>query len=178
MPRLAGPDFPANVLREIVVHPEITRPTVSDPDHITCAEARAGGTECGCAIGAKLRDAGVRPTRQRVVLTELLFGKGDRHITAEQLHQEAVEIGERVSLATVYNTLHQLRSAGLVRELAIDAQRAYFDTNTSNHSHFVIEPTGEVVDIPNGSIRVDGLPLPPEGFTSSHVDVVVRVRRT
>lgn len=128
-------------------------------------------------MGVRLRTVGVRPTRQRVVLADLLFGKGDRHITAEQLHQEAVEAGERVSLATVYNTLHQLRTAGLVRELAIDGQRAYFDTNTSDHSHFFIEPHGEVIDIPNGSIRVDGLPAPPEGFHITHVDVVVRVRR-
>ncbi|MFM2421684.1 MAG: hypothetical protein RL291_214 [Pseudomonadota bacterium] len=128
-------------------------------------------------VGERLRVAGVRPTRQRLALAELLFGKGDRHITAEQLHLEAVEAGERVSLATVYNTLHQLRAAGLVRELAIDGQRAYFDTNTSDHCHFFIEPEGDVVDIPSGPIRVNGLPAPPAGYAISHVDIVVRVKK-
>ena len=96
-------------------------------------------------------------------------------MTAELLHAEAVGVGERVSLATVYNTLHQFKRAGLVRELAIDGTRTYFDTNTSNHSHFYVERDGKLMDIPEGSIRVDGLPTPPEGMRISHVDVVVRL---
>ena len=83
-------------------------------------------------------------------------------MTAEILHEEAVRAGERVSLATVYNTLHQFERAGLLREIAIGGQRAYFDTNTSNHNHFFIEAEGRLVDIPGSSIRVDGLPEPPE----------------
>lgn len=105
----------------------------------------------------------------------LLFGRGDRHVTAEVLHEEAVRSGERVSLATVYNTLHQFRTAGLLRELAVDGQRSYFDTNTSNHNHFYIEQNGQLLDIPSNSIRVDGLPQPPEGMKISHIDVVVRL---
>jgi Fur family transcriptional regulator, iron response regulator len=126
-------------------------------------------------ICTKLRAAGLRPTRQRTVLGQLLFGHGDRHVTAELLHGEATRAGEKVSLATVYNTLHQFRGAGLLRELAIDGARAYFDTNTSNHNHFFIEPDGELVDIPGDTIRVDGLPTPPEGMAISHIDVVVRL---
>lgn len=126
-------------------------------------------------IAARLRAAGLRPTRQRMVLGELLFGGEDRHVSAEALHAEAVGMGERVSLATVYNTLHQFKRAGLLRELAIDGARAYFDTNTSNHNHFFIESEGELVDIPGGSIRVDGLPAPPDGMRISHIDVVVRL---
>ena len=103
-----------------------------------------------------LRRAGLRPTRQRVALATLLFGNGDRHVTAEMLHEEAVRAGERVSLATVYNTLHQFKRAGLLREIAIGGQRAYFDTNTSNHNHFFIEAEGRLVDIPGNAIRVDG----------------------
>jgi Fur family iron response transcriptional regulator len=90
------------------------------------------------------------------------------------LHEEAVRSGERVSLATVYNALHQFKRAGLLREIAIDGQRAYFDTNTSNHNHFYIEPEGRLVDIA-GSIRVEGLPEPPEHLRVSHIDVVVRL---
>jgi Fur family transcriptional regulator, iron response regulator len=127
-----------------------------------------------CVLGS-LRRSGLRPTRQRLALGLLLFGKGDRHVTAEVLHDEAVKSGERVSLATVYNTLHQFRTAGLLRELAVDGQRSYFDTNTSNHNHFYIEQNGELLDIPSNSIRVDGLPEPPEGMRISHIDVVVRL---
>ena len=122
-----------------------------------------------------LRRAGLRPTRQRVALATLLFGAGDRHVTAEILHEEAVHAGERVSLATVYNTLHQFKRAGLLREIAIGGQRAYFDTNTSNHNHYLIEGEGRLMDIPGDTIRVDGLPEPPEDLKISHIDVVVRL---
>ena len=126
-------------------------------------------------VFALLRTAGLRPTRQRVVLAALLFGGPDRHVSAEVLHAEAVAKGEHVSLATVYNTLHQFRGAGLVRELAIDAARAYFDTNTSNHNHFFIEADGVLLDIPGDGIKVGGLPQPPDGMRISHIDVVVRL---
>lgn len=122
-----------------------------------------------------LRQAGLRPTRQRLALGRLLFGSGDRHVTAEQLHAEVSSLGEHVSLATVYNTLHQFKKAGLVRELAIEGSKAYFDTNTSNHNHFFIEEQGKLMDIPGDSIRVDGLPEPPAGMRVSHIDVVVRL---
>ena len=125
--------------------------------------------------GRLLRRAGLRPTRQRIALATLLFGAGDRHVTAEMLHEEAVRAGERVSLATVYNTLHQFKRAGLLREIAIGGQRAYFDTNTSNHNHYFIESDGKLMDIPGDSIRVDGLPEPPENLRVSHIDVVVRL---
>jgi Fur family transcriptional regulator, iron response regulator len=129
------------------------------------------------AIAGRLHQAGLRPTRQRCALASLLFGQGDRHVSAEALHEEAAAAGVRVSLATIYNTLHQFRQAGLLRELAIDGQRSYFDTNTSNHNHFYIEAQGRLIDIPGHSVRVDGLPEPPEGMRISHVDVVVRLVR-
>ena len=128
-----------------------------------------------CAVAELLRRAGLRPTRQRLALGELLFGGGDRHVTAELLHAEALASGEQVSLATVYNTLHQFKRAGLLRELAIDGSKAYFDTNTSNHNHFFVEAEGRLLDIAGDSIRVDGLPEPPEGMRISHIDVVVRL---
>jgi Fur family transcriptional regulator, iron response regulator len=124
-----------------------------------------------------LRKASLRPTRQRMALAKLLFGSGDRHVTAELLHEEAVHVGERVSLATVYNTLHQFKRAGLLREIAIGGQRAHFDTNTSNHNHFFIEAEERLFDIPDCSVHVGGLPQPPEGLAISHIDVVVRLVR-
>ena len=101
-----------------------------------------------------LRRANLRPTRQRVVLAFLLFGSGDRHVTAEALHDEVVSAGEKVSLATVYNTLHQFRQAGLLRELAIDGAKTYFDTNTSNHNHFFDEQNNQLIDIPDDEIKI------------------------
>ncbi|MDX2204038.1 MAG: Fur family transcriptional regulator [Hyphomicrobiaceae bacterium] len=126
-------------------------------------------------VGELLRQAGLRPTRQRLALAALLYSKGDRHVTAELLHEEANEAGEQVSLATVYNTLHQFQTAGLLREISIGGQRTYFDTNVSNHNHFFIEGEGRLVDIPASSIEVSGLPEPPQGLRISHVDVVVRL---
>ncbi len=125
-----------------------------------------------------LRQARLRPTRQRLTLGRLLFESGDRHVTAEQLHAEVTALGEHVSLATVYNTLHQFKRAGLVRELAIEGSKAYFDTNTSNHNHFLLETTGDLMDIPGDAIRVEGLPEPPDGMKITHVDVVVRLSKS
>jgi Fur family iron response transcriptional regulator len=134
------------------------------------------GTHCKI-IPELLRQAGLRPTRQRIALGTLLFSGCDRHITAETLHIEAMAAGEQVSLATVYNTLHQFTEAGLLRQLAIEGGKSYFDTNTSNHNHFYVEGQGEVLDIPGDAVRVDGLPEPPEGMRISHVDVIVRLVR-
>ena len=126
-------------------------------------------------VAQLLRKAGLRPTRQRLALGALLFEGEDRHVTAELLHAEATAVGHHVSLATVYNTLHQFKRAGLLRELAINGAKAYFDTNTSNHNHFFIEDEGELRDIPDHAIRVDGVPEPPEGMSIAHIDVVVRL---
>ena len=126
-------------------------------------------------IASLLRAAGLRPTRQRLLLGALLFGQGDRHVNAELLHAEATTRGERVSLATVYNTLHQLQRAGLVRELAIEGAKTYFDTNTSSHHHFYMEHDGTLADIPPGAIQITGLPQAPEGTRIGHVDIVVRL---
>ena len=124
-----------------------------------------------------MKTAGLRPTRQRLALGGLLFASEDRHVTAEQLHAEVAALGEHVSLATVYNTLHQFKRAGLLRELAIDGSKAYFDTNTSNHSHFLHEQSGELMDIPGDSIQVTGVPTPPEGLQIAHIDVIVRLAK-
>ena len=126
-------------------------------------------------ITAILRSADLRPTRQRVALGRLLFCGQDRHVTAEMLHEEVSDAGERISLATVYNTLHQFERAGLIRELSIDGAKTYFDTNTSNHNHFYIESEGRVIDIPGEGLSVLGVPPPPEGTRISHVDVIVRL---
>lgn len=129
-------------------------------------------------LTAVLRMAGLRPTRQRVALAELLFGGPHRHVSAEQLQDEASTTKVNVSLATIYNSLHQFREAGLLREVAIDASRSYFDTDTSDHHHFYLEDEQRVVDIPSSSITIQNLPEPPNGMEITHVDVVVRVKKS
>lgn len=136
--------------------------------------------DCACqentTMAEMLRSAGMRPTRQRIALSELLFASGDRHVCAEMLHEEADAAKIPVSLATVYNTLNQFRDAGLLREVALVGTRVYFDTNMSDHQHFYVEGSGEVLDIPNGAISLSGLPEAPEGMEVAGVDVVVRLR--
>ena len=131
-----------------------------------------------CAVRTRLDGAGLRPTRQRLALAHLLFASGDRHVTAEALHEEAVRAYVPVSLATVYNTLHQFTQVGLLREVAVDGTKTYFDTNTSDHHHFYLEDENRIIDIPGRSIVVGGLPEAPEGHEIARVEVVVRVRRT
>ncbi len=129
-------------------------------------------------ITERLRSAGLRPTRQRLSLGALLFDGNDRHVTAEMLHEQAVRESVPVSLATVYNTLHQFTQAGLLREVAVDGAKSYFDTNTSDHHHFYVEDEQRLVDIEDGGLVVSGLPRAPEGMEITHIDVVVRVRRS
>ena len=129
-------------------------------------------------IGGLLRDAGLRPTRQRVALGWLLFAKGDRHVSAEMLHEEAQKARVPVSLATVYNTLHQFTEAGLLREVAVDGSKTYFDTNLSDHHHFFLEGEERLVDIPGGRIAVSDLPAAPEGMEIARVEVIVRLRQS
>jgi Fur family iron response transcriptional regulator len=128
-------------------------------------------------LATKLRAAGLRPTRQRLVLARILFGSGDRHVSAEALHGEAVAARVPVSLATVYNTLNQFTHAGLLREVAIEGDRSYFDTNTSNHFHYFLEDKGELVDIGEGQVEVKGLTGLPEGTAVDRIDVIVRLKK-
>jgi Fur family transcriptional regulator, iron response regulator len=106
----------------------------------------------------------------------MLFGRGDRHVSAEDLHDEAQKARVPVSLATVYNTLHQFRDAGLLRQVAMEGARTYFDTNISDHHHFYLEGEDRMIDIPGG-VGVGTLPTPPEGMEIARVDVIVRLRK-
>jgi Fur family transcriptional regulator, iron response regulator len=124
-----------------------------------------------------LRNAGLRPTRQRLALAHQLFDKGDRHVTAEQLHEEVQAEAVPVSLATVYNALHQFVASGLLREVVVNPGRSYFDTNVSDHHHFFLEEGGKLVDIPGDRIDVGNVPPPPPGTAIRRVDVIIRVER-
>lgn len=128
-------------------------------------------------IVQRLRQAGLRPTRQRLSLAKLLFDGCDRHLTAEQLHAQAVDARVPVSLATVYNTLHQFTQAGLLREVVIEPGRSYFDTNVTDHHHFFFEDDGQLQDIPGDEIALARVPTAPSGTHVSRVDVIVRVTK-
>jgi Fur family iron response transcriptional regulator len=142
------------------------------------AETNDLGSEGGkSSVRTLLKGAGLRPTRQRVALASLLFARGNRHISAELLHEEAMIHRVPVSLATVYNTLHQFTGAGLLREVVVDGSKTYFDTNTDEHHHFFVEDDNAVIDIPSSGLTVDSLPTPPPGMEIVRVDVVVRLRR-
>ena len=125
----------------------------------------------------RLKRHGLRPTRQRLALVRLLFDKGDRHLSADQLHAEAAKAGVKVALATVYNTLNQFTAAGLLREVSAGPGRIYFDTNVSAHHHFLIEDDSVLVDIPAEQVVLARLPAAPDGLRIERVDVVVRVRK-
>jgi Fur family iron response transcriptional regulator len=133
----------------------------------------------GCPVHAlrkRLRAASLRPTRQRVTLGWLLFGKGDRHVTADMLFDEARTAKAPVSMATIYNTLHQFTRAGLLREIVVEGSRAYFDTNPLPHAHFLLEETGTLVDIPAGDLELIQPPKAPDGYEIDRVEMIVRVR--
>ncbi len=125
-----------------------------------------------------LTAAGLRPTRQRIALAALLVGDGhDRHVTAESLFAASEGAGEKVSLATVYNTLRAFCDAGLMQEVMVDGTKSYFDTRVDDHPHFFWEDDGRLTDAPSDEVKIAGLPAAPDGAEISRVDVVIRLRR-
>ncbi len=129
-------------------------------------------------VTQELRAAGLRPTRQRLALARLLFDHGNRHETAESLYDRSQEAGIKVSLATIYNTLHQFTAAGLLRQVVVNSTRSYFDTNVEDHHHFYFEDTGEIADIPNDRINSIAPTDLPADMELSRVDIIVRLRGT
>jgi Fur family iron response transcriptional regulator len=124
----------------------------------------------------RLRAVNLRPTRQRVALGWLLFAKGDRHVTAEMIYEEAKLVRANVSMATVYNTLNQFTEVGLLREIAVEGSKTYFDTNPSPHAHFLLEDTGALIDVPAVDLKGVSLPKPPKGYELDRVELVIRLK--
>jgi Fur family iron response transcriptional regulator len=158
------------MLPRIPIHPVVVS------DEVGAESVRQGVPRptdfTGCPwhdVKAKLRDVGLRPTRQRMSLGWLLFAKGDRHLTAEMLYEEASKARVPVSLATVYNTLHQFTEVGLLRQVAVDGSKTYFDTNVTDHHHFYVEGANALVDIPHSHVSVDRLPVAPDGYEIARI---------
>jgi Fur family iron response transcriptional regulator len=155
-----------SLLRENVVH------------GVFVSRRQPGSTNCPRQdVTGILQSAGLRPTRQRTALGRLLFGKGARHLTAEMLYEEATLANIPVSLATVYNTLNQLTSAGLLRQVAIDGTKTYFDTNVTAHHHFYLENSHELVDILDAHLVLSNMPDVPDDYEIARIDIVVRLRK-
>lgn len=142
-----------------------------DPDK-SLRELRRQGMN---KIKAILRRAGLRPTRQRLVLGGLLFTDEQRHVTPDMLHEEVLLAGEKLSLATVYNSLNQFAQAGLIRRISLSSERSYFDTDTGDHTHFYIEEEDRIIDIPTQSIAIGPLPAPPPGYRVEKVDILIHL---
>jgi len=124
----------------------------------------------------KLERPGLRVTRQRMMIANLLFAKGDRHVTAEALYAESSVIPYPPSLATIYNTLRDFADKGLVREIALYGGKVWFDTKTGPHFHFYLEDREELFDIPEALIPDFDIPAPP-GMRIAGIDVVIKLER-
>ena len=160
--------------KPVVFSRSIEEPIPAKPDF----SGRTGLNGCPWHdVKTMLRHVGLRPTRQRMALGWILFSKGDRHLTAEMLYEEATRAKVPVSLATIYNTLHQFTDVGLLRQVAVDGSKSYFDTNATDHHHFFVEGEDSLVDIPDNDVLVDKLPPAPEGYDIARIDVVVRLKK-
>ena len=125
-----------------------------------------------------LKNVALRPTKQRIALTKILFQENNLHVTAEQLHSEAIRKGYKISLATVYNALNSFKEAGIVKQVLVEPGKIYFDTNTESHHHFYIEETGELVDVPDDECQIVSLPLIPAEYTVNQVEITIRLEKT
>ena len=125
----------------------------------------------------KLRKAGLRATKQRIVVADILFNGQHRHFTAEDLQSEILKIGKNMSLATIYNCLKSFRDLGIIKQVESLSESAVFDTNVEYHHHFMNEETGELIDIKPSEINLSKLPKIPEGYSQSGLDVIIKLRK-
>ena len=123
----------------------------------------------------KIESSGIRPTKQRRVLAKILFEKGNRHLSADELFHDVKKEDRKISMATVYNTLKQFTSLGLVREVVVDQNKSLYCTNHKSHYHLYIEDEGKIIDIPTKNIDLN-IPSIPACLQLYNIDVIVRIR--
>ena len=126
----------------------------------------------------KLRNAGLRPTRQRMIVADILLNGKNRHFTAEDLQNDIVKFGEQMSLATVYNCLNKFKKVGIINQVESLGETAVFDTNITHHHHFMNEETGELMDFSPKEINLNKLPNIPNGYEKSGLDVIIKLRKS
>ena len=127
-------------------------------------------------LAAKILESGaVKPTRQRLAIARVLFAC-HQHLSADQVMTLANQNGAELSKATVYNTLKLFVEKRLIREVIVDPNKVFYDSNTGPHHHFYDIQTGEIIDIDAAEITVAGLPPLPEGKIAEGVDVIIRMR--
>ena len=122
-----------------------------------------------------LRNSSLRPTKQRVMIGELLFNGTDKHVTAESLYRELTASEQKISLATVYNTLHDFCEKKLLKKVTVDTEKVYFDTNTSPHHHFYSDNEKLLIDISKDKIKIQGLPKAPKGKKIKDVELIAHL---
>ncbi|WP_257168670.1 Fur family transcriptional regulator Irr [Bradyrhizobium sp. SRS-191] len=160
----------------MLMDPQLGSPCNSEHGRCPAAETCEAGEILMRRCEDALRRSGLRPTQQRQQLSRILFGNGDRHITADVLYAEAVATGMKISQATIYNTLNQFVELGLLRQIGVDGSRSFFDTNTTVHPHFFYEDEGVLLDVPE-HVAFDQLPEPLPGYAMERIDVVIHLRR-
>ena len=126
----------------------------------------------------KLRNAGLRPTRQRMIVADILLNGKNRHFTAEDLQNDIVKFGEQMSLATVYNCLNKFKKVGIINQVESLGETAVFDTNITHHHHFMNEETGELMDFSPKEINLNKLPNIPNGYEKSGLDIIIKLRKS
>ncbi len=124
-----------------------------------------------------LQKAGLRPTRQRLILGQFLLSGQHQHISADELHLLTMQSGFSMSLATVYNTLNQFAEAGLIRKISVSGQRTFFDTNAHNHQHFYLEDEDRMIDIGGVPLMLSPAPQAPAGYTITKIDILVSLKK-
>ena len=126
-------------------------------------------------VAGLLRDHGILPTQQRLMIARVLFARR-QHYSADQVMASVNDGRDRVSKATVYNTLGLFARNGLVREVIVDPTRVFYDPNTSEHHHFYNIDSGELIDVDSSELQITDLPELPEGTVAAGVDVIIRIR--
>ncbi len=125
---------------------------------------------------AKLRENGIRPTSQRKILAKIIFEKGNRHLNADDLFNETKKLGYSISLATIYNTLKQFSSFGLLKEIVVDQNKSMYCNNKEPHYHLYVEDEAKIIDIPNSNIDLSNIPEIPACLNLHNIDIIVRIR--
>jgi len=125
----------------------------------------------------KLRVSGLRPTKQRLAICRILFDRKETfHFTIEKL-QKIVESGnkKKISLATLYNTVHAFKKKGYLKEISLKGNKTFFDTNIKKHYHFYDEDLSQLIDIKNENFFLKNLPNAPKGKKIRDIDITIRV---